>query len=49
MVGEWSLFFNGYNYAPAIVACGNSENHVIINEELQLTFDKIYKFAKETL
>ena len=49
MVDEWSLFFNGYNYAPAIVACGNSENHVIINEELQLTFDKIYKFAKETL
>ena len=47
MVDEWSLFFNGYNYAPAIVACGNSENHVIINEELQLMFDKIYKFAKE--
>ena len=49
MVDEWSLFFNGYNYAPAIVACGNSENYVIINEELQLMFDKIYKFAKETL
>ena len=49
MVDEWSLFFNGYNYAPAIVACGNSENHAIINEELQSMFDKIYKFAKETL
>ena len=49
MVDEWSLFFNGYNYAPAIVACGNSENYVIINEELQSMFDKIYKFAKETL
>ena len=48
MVDEWSLFFNGYNYAPAIVACGNSENHAIINEELQSMFDKIYKFAKET-
>ena len=49
MVDEWSLFFNGYNYAPAIVACGNSENYAIINEELQSMFDKIYKFAKETL
>ena len=49
MVDEWSLFFNGYNYAPAIVACGNPEYYVIINEELQFMFDKIYKFAKETL
>ena len=49
IVDEWSLFFNGYNYAPAIVSCGNYENHVIINEELQSMFDKIYKFAKETL
>lgn len=49
MVDEWSLFFNGYNYAPAIVSCGNPENHVIINKELQMMFDRIYKFAKETL
>jgi len=49
IVDEWSIFFNGYNYAPAIVSCGNSENHVIINEELQSVFDEIYKFVKETL
>ncbi len=49
IVDEWSLFFNGYNYAPAIVSYGNFENYVIINEELQSMFDKIYKFAKETL
>ena len=48
-VDEWSMFFNGYNYAPAIVSCGNMQEYVIINEELQAMFGKIYKFAKETL
>jgi len=46
---EWSLFFNGYNYAPAIVSCGNKEKYVIINEKLQKIFDEIYKFTKETM
>lgn len=48
-VDEWTIFFNGYSYAPTIVSCGNTQEYVIINEELQAMFDKIYKFAKETL
>lgn len=49
LVDEWSLFFNGYNYAPLIVSCGNNKEYVIINEELQEKFDEIYKFTKEIL
>ncbi len=48
MVDEWNLFFNGYNYTPAIVSCGNSEQYVIINKKLQTVFNNIYKLAKET-
>lgn len=47
LADEWSLFFNGYNYAPTITSCGNKENYDIINKELQKEFDNIYKIAKE--
>lgn len=51
VVDEWSIFYNGYNYAPAIVSlsCGEPAKYVIINKELQSMFDEIYKFAKENL
>lgn len=49
LVDEWSLFFNGYNYEPLIVSCGNNKKYVIINTELQKKFDEIYKFTKEIL
>ena len=47
LADEWNLFYNGYNYAPVIVARGNKNECAIINKELQEIFDKIYMFTKE--
>ena len=32
LVDEWTLFFNGYDYAPVIVSFGSKDNFDIINK-----------------
>lgn len=46
---EWTLFYNGYDYAPSIVSFGQKEKYDIINKELQNKFESIFKFAKEKI
>ena len=40
-VDEWTLFYNGFEYAPIIVSCGIKNDYVIMNTELQEQFNKI--------
>lgn len=40
-VDEWTLFYNGFEYAPIIVSYGIKNNYVIMNTELQEQFNKI--------
>lgn len=47
IVDEWTLFYNGYEYAPVIVSFGIKDNFDIINKEMQNKFNDIYKSAKE--
>lgn len=47
LVDEWSLFYNGLEYTPLIVAYGDKNNHVIINKDLQNKFNENLRFAKE--
>ena len=49
LVDEWSLFYNGYDYAPTIVSYGKTKYCVIINEEAQENFNRIYRFSKEKI
>lgn len=49
MTDEWTLFYNGYDYAPSIVSFGQEENYDIINKELQNKFESIFNFAKEKI
>lgn len=49
IVDEWTLFYNGYDYAPVIVAFGTMDNFYIINKEMQNNFNSILKLAKEEI
>ncbi len=49
IVDEWTMFYNGYDYAPVIVAYGEKDNFDIINEEMQSNFNTIHKLAKEEI
>ena len=40
-VDEWTLFYNGFEYAPIIVSYGIKNDYVIMNTELQEQFNKI--------
>lgn len=40
-VDEWTLFYNGFEYAPIIVSYGVKNDYVIMNTELQEQFNKI--------
>ena len=46
---EWTLFYNGYDYAPSIVSFGQKDNYDIINKELQNKFESIFQFAKDKI
>lgn len=46
---EWTMFYNGYEYAPTIISYGKKENFDVINKELQDNFYNIYNFAKGDL
>lgn len=49
LVDEWTMFFNGYDYAPVIVSFGSSDNYTVINKDMQKTFNNIFKLAKEEI
>ena len=49
LIDEWSLFYNGYEYAPTIVSYGKQNDYVIIDKEGQSKFNKIYEFAKNKI
>ena len=49
LVDEWTLFFNGYDYAPVIVSFGSKDNFDIINKEMQTKFNNILKLAQEQI
>lgn len=49
LVDEWTMFYNGYDYAPIIASFGTNEDFTIINKEMQMNFDRIYKLAKEEI
>ncbi len=46
IVDEWTLFYNGYDYAPLIVSVGIKEKYDIINIEMQEKFNSIIEMAK---
>jgi hypothetical protein len=43
------MFYNGYEYAPAIVSLGKKDDFDIINKEMQNKFNNIHKLAKEEI
>lgn len=49
IVDEWTMFYNGYDYAPVIVSFGEKDNFDIINKEMQHNFESILKLAKEEI
>lgn len=49
IVDEWTLFYNGYEYAPVIVSFGEKDNFDVINKEMQTNFNRILKMAKEEI
>ena len=49
IVDEWTMFYNGYEYAPVIVSFGTKDNFDIINKEMQNNFNSILKLAKEEI
>lgn len=46
---EWTLFYNGYDYAPIIVSFGLQDKFSIINPKIQNQFYQILKLAKERI
>ncbi|MCD7878771.1 MAG: zeta toxin family protein [Candidatus Gastranaerophilales bacterium] len=48
-VDDWTLFYNGYDYAPVIVSFGTKGKYDIINKEKQNLFNSIYKIAKDEI
>lgn len=49
IVDEWTLFYNGYEYAPVIVSVGTKENYEVVNSKLEKNFTKILNLAKEKI
>ena len=49
IVDDWTMFYNGYDYAPVIVSFGTKDNFDIINKEMQNNFESILKLAKEEI
>ena len=49
IVDDWTMFYNGYDYAPVIVSFGEKDNFEIINKEMQHNFESILKLAKEEI
>lgn len=49
IVDEWTMFYNGYDYAPVIVSFGEKDNFDIINKDMQHNFESILKLAKEEI
>ena len=49
MVDEWTMFYNGYEYAPTIVSFGKKDDFSTINKEMQNKFNSILKSAKEEI
>lgn len=49
IVDEWTMFYNGYDYAPVIVSFGEKDNFDIINNEMQRNFESVLKLAKEEI
>jgi len=47
LVDEWSLFYNGYDYAPMLVSFGKMENYQVINNDKQNKFCSIIETAKD--
>ena len=46
LVDEWTMFYNGYYYAPIIVSFGTKESITIINSEIQEKFYEILNIAR---
>ena len=49
LTDEWTMFYNGYEYAPVIVSFGTKNNYEIINTQMQGKFNNILKLAKEEI
>ncbi len=49
LVDEWTMFYNGYNYAPIIVSYGTKDNFNIVNSKMQNEFNNIIKTIKEEI
>lgn len=49
IVDEWTLFYNGYDYAPVVVTFGAGDNFEIINEELYKNFINKLNIAEEKI
>lgn len=49
LVDEWTMFYNGYDYAPVIVSFGVNDNISIINKNMQEKFYSILKLAEDKL
>lgn len=49
MVDDWTLFYNGYDYAPVVVAFGTNDKYDIINKGKNDLFHNVYKIAKDEI
>lgn len=49
LADEWTMFYNGYDYAPVIVSFGVNDDISIINKNMQEKFYSILKLAEEKL
>lgn len=47
MSDEWTLFYNGYDYAPIIVSFGMKDTYETINNEMFDKFKQILNIARE--
>lgn len=47
LVDEWTMFYNGYNYAPIIVSYGTKDDFTIVNQEMHDKFTSIVKSVEE--
>ncbi len=47
IVDEWTMFYNGYDYAPIVVSFGSHNFVDIINNEMQDKFNNLLKLAKD--
>lgn len=49
IVDEWTMFYNGYDYAPVIISYGSQDDFNVINNEMQDSFNCIFKLSKEEI